>query len=217
MKQDKLVTSYYGAYNFVKENQFKILIGFAAVALVIVAVVLISNKKSSDNVAAAGQLSKVLPLFEGAMYQDAIEGQKTSNIPGLKEIVDNYGSTEYGETAKIYLAQAYSLTNKLEEAFETYDSYSGSNPLFESTALAGKASYFENKQEFAKAADLYKKAAKISVSNPSNAEYLLKAGTNLLKLDKKEEAKSLFEEIKKDYKFSPVMQEIDKYIIQVEN
>lgn len=216
MKEDKLVTSYYSAYNYFAENQARILIGLAAVALVVVAIVLISNKKSNDNLAAANQLAKVIPLYESGSFQEAIDGQKAANIVGLKSIVENYGSTENGESAKIYLANAYTFVNNLDEAYKLYDDYSGSNKLFLSTALAGKASYYETKSEFKKAADLYKKAAQITAGNPSNAEYLLKTGINLMKLGKKEEAKSLFKEIKNEYKFSPVVQEIDRYLIQVE-
>jgi tetratricopeptide (TPR) repeat protein len=216
MKEDKLVTSYYGAYNYFLENQARILIGLALVALVIVAIVLISNKRANDNLAAGNQLAKVITLYESGSFQEAIDGQPASNIVGLKSIVENYGSTENGETAKIYLANAYTYVNNPDEAFKLYDDYGGSNSLFKSTALAGQASYFESKNDYKKAADLYRNAAQISAGNPSNAEYLLKTGINLMKLGKNEEAESLFKEIKNDYKFSPVVQEIDRYLIQVE-
>jgi TolA-binding protein len=217
IKQDTLVTSYYKAYNFFLENQVRIIIGVGVIALVVVAVILYSNKKSNDSIAAAGLLAKVMPMYDAGQYQQAIDGQKSTNTIGLKEIVDKYGSSESGETAKIFLANSYYNTGKFEEAYKTYDDYSGSNPLFEATALSGKAAYNEGKKDFEKAADLYQDAAKLTVANPSNAEYLMKAGINLMKVGKKEEAKKLFESIKEEYKTSSAAQEVDKYLVQIES
>lgn len=216
MKEDKLVTSYYSAYNFFMENQAKLLIGLGVIALVVVAIVLLSNKRSNDNLAAANLLAKVIPLYESGSYQEAIDGQPVSNIIGLKRIVDEYGGTESGESAKIYLANSFSLLGNWDEAYKHYDNYGGSNPLFEATALAGQAAYYENKNDFKEAAELYKKASKISKTNPSNPEYLFKTALNLMKIGKNDEAKSLFKEIKNEYKFSVVVQEIDRYLSQLE-
>jgi tetratricopeptide (TPR) repeat protein len=216
MKEDKLVTSYYSTYNFLMENQAKILIGLGAVALIIIAVILISNKRSDDNFEAARLLAKVIPLYESNLFQEAIDGQPSSNIVGLKKIVDDFGSTENGENAKIYLANSYSLLGRWEEAYKLYDSFGGSNLLFESTSLAGQAHYYEIKGDYKKASSLFEKAAKISKTNPSNAEYLFKSALNLMKLGKNNEAKSIFKEIKNEYKFSVVVQEIDRYLNQLE-
>lgn len=217
IKEDKLVTTYYEAFNFYQKYQAKILIGVAALALIVVAVVLYSNKKASDNVLAANLLGKVMPLYEAENFKEAIDGQKTSNIIGLKEIVDKYGGTNQGNDAKIFLGNCYAMTGKNDDAFKMYDDYSGSNPLFKATALAGKAAYLEVKKEFEKAADYYKDASKISKTNPSNSEYLLKAGIDLLQAGKKSEAKTVFETLKKDYKNTTEAYESDRYLVQIES
>lgn len=217
IKQDTLVTTYYKAYNFFLEHQAKILIALAAVALIVVSIVIYSNKRSSDNLTAANLLAKVIPLYDAGQYQQAIEGIKAQNIVGLKSIVENYGSTEQGETAKIYLANCYLFLNKIDSAYEMFKDYDGSNPLFKAASLAGQAAYYETKKEYEKAVDAYKDAAKISKENPLNADYLLKAGINLLRLNKKSEAKTIFELIKKDYKNYPEAREVERYIVQVES
>ena len=217
IKEDKLVTSYYQAISFFQEYQAKILIGAGIVAVIIVAVILWNNQRSSNNLKAAELLSKVIPLYDAGSYKEAIEGQKAANITGLKEIVDKYGSSEQGEVAKIYLANSYSLMGNDEAAFKAYDEFSGSIPVFKASALAGKAAYMETKKEYEKAAGLYKDAAKASKTNPSNPEYLMKAGIDLLNIGKKDEAKTLFESIKKEYKTSPVVNELDRYLVQVES
>jgi len=217
MKEDKLVTTYYKAYNFFMEYQAKILIGVAAVALIIVAIVLLSNKRSSDNKNAAELLSKVIPLYEAGQFKEAVDGITSNRVLGLKKIVSDYGSTENGETAKIYLANSYVMLGNLDLAYEQYDSYSGSNPLFKATALAGRAGCLEVKNNLEKAANLFMDAAKVSKENPSNSEYLLKAGIDFIKLHKKEEAKSVFNTIKKDYKNTPAFYGLDRYLIQADN
>ncbi len=217
IKEDRLVTTYYEAFNFYQKYQAKILIGVAALALIVVAVVLYSNKKASDNVLAANLLGKVLPLYEAENFKDAIDGQKTSNIVGLKEIVDKYGSTKQGNDAKIFLGNCYSVTGNNDAAYKMYDDYSGSNPLFKATALAGKAACLEVKKEYEKAADNYKDASKILKTNPSNSEYLLKAGIDLLQAGKKSEAKAIFEALKKEYKSTTEASESDRYLIQIES
>lgn len=217
IKQDPLVTSYYKAYNFFLENQAKILISLAIIALIIVSVIIYSNKKSSDNITAANLLSKVIQLYEAGQYQEAIDGNKARNITGLKSIVENYGNTEQGELAKIYLANCYLFLGKLDSAYEMFKDYDGSNPLLKAASLAGQAAYFEAKKDYKKAVEYYQDAAKVSKENPSNADYLLRAGINLLNLNKKEEAKAVFELIKKEYKTYPQVNEVERYLIQVES
>jgi TolA-binding protein len=217
IKEDKLVTSYYQAISFFQDYQAKILIGAGIVAVIIVAVILWNNQRSSNNLKAAELLSKVIPLYDAGSYKDAVEGQKVSNITGLKEIVEKYGNSEQGEVAKIYLANSYSLLGNDEAAYKIFDDYSGSIPEFKAAALAGKAAYMESKKDYEKASDLYKDASKVIKSNPSNPEYLMKAGIDLINIGKKDEAKKLFETIKKEYKTSPVVNELDRYMVQVQS
>ncbi|MFA7228113.1 MAG: hypothetical protein WC061_03675 [Melioribacteraceae bacterium] len=216
IKEDKLVTFYYEVKSFVLEFQAKILIGAAVVALVVVAVILYGNKVTNDNKSAAGLLAKIIPLYESTSYKEAIEGLPSTNTVGLKSLVDQYGNTENGETAKIYLGNSYLMTGKVDEAYNTFDSYSGNNPLFKATALAARAGILETRKENDKAADLYEDAAKVLKTNPANAEYLLKAGIITLNSGEKEKAKSIFELIKKEYKTSPAFSEVDRYLVQIE-
>ncbi len=215
IKEDKLVTTYYQVQNFILANQARLLIGIAAIALVVVAIVLFANKRASDNQNAAGLLAKVIPLYESGSFKEAVEGQPQTNTVGLKKIVGDFGGTESGNTAKILLGNAYILLNNNDDAYKAFDDYSGSNPLLKATALAGKAGCLEIRKEFEKAADLYRDASKISKINPANAEYLLKAGIDYLNIGKKDEAKSVFEIIKKDYKTSSTFYDVDRYMLQV--
>ncbi len=216
IKQDTLVTTYYKAVEFYQKNQLKIFIGAGIVILLIAAIILYKNKQNKDNLQASALLSKVIPLYDSGDYTTAIEGDRTKNIIGLKEIVDQYGSSETGETAKLYLANSYYYTGKVDLAYTTFDDYGGENPILKAAALAGKASCLEDKKEFAKAASLLQEAEKISKINPANADYLLRAVEDLIQAGQKEEAKELLTKVKDDYRNTESAQQVDKYMAQIQ-
>jgi len=212
IKEDKLVTTYYQAVGYFNENKSRIYIYTGIVVGVVALVFFYLNYKHQNNLKASAELGKVMDLYENGAYQEAIDGRAAGNVKGLKAIVDEYGSTETGEIAKVYLANAYNFLGKTEEAFEYYDDYSGDNKLFKASALAGEASYYASKGEFVKAANTYKEAAYTDKSNPMNPDYLLKAGINFLNADEKENASEVFETIKEEFKTTTAAREVDKYM-----
>jgi tetratricopeptide (TPR) repeat protein len=216
IKEDKLVSTYYKAYGYFEENKSRV-VAAVSISLAVIALIYfyISNKIENNNIAGT-QLSRVMNLYDQGSYLEAIEGQEGTNVAGLKKIVEDYGSTENGELAKIYLANAYSFLGRNYEALEYYEDYSGSNKTFKATSLAGQAGIYSYKQEFEKAADLYLKASRVSENNPLNPEYMLNAGINYLSSGNEENAKELFETIRKDYPASTAFREVDRYLSHIQ-
>ncbi|NWF90742.1 MAG: tetratricopeptide repeat protein [Ignavibacteriaceae bacterium] len=212
IKEDKLVTTYYKVYNFILEQKNKLGIYAGGLVVVIAAIYFYMNNKAENNNQAGTQLARVMNLYDSGSYLEAIEGRQGTNIAGLKKIVADYGSTENGEIAKIYLAHSYLMLGNIEEAFKYYEDYSGGNDIFKATALAGEAGYYAYKNDFAKAAELYLNASRISKENVLNPEYMLKAAINFIEAGEKEEAKELLETIRKDYQTSTAFREVDKYL-----
>lgn len=215
IKEDRLVTTYYQAIGFFNENKSKIYLYTGILVGVIAVALLYMNHKKSNNQDASAALAKVMDLYESGAYQEAIDGRASGNIQGLKSIVDEYGSTETGEIAKVYLANSYNMLGKTEDAFKYYDDYSGDNKLFKASALAGEAGYYAFKNEYIKAANTYKEAAYTDKSNPMNADYLLKAGINYLSAGENENAQEAFETVKEEFKTTPAAREVDKYLAVV--
>jgi tetratricopeptide (TPR) repeat protein len=211
IKEDKLVSTYYKAYGYFEENKNRILI-YAAVAAVVIAVVYfyIQQKKESNEKAGLA-LSKIMPAYDNGSYLEAIEG-KQGAYEGLKKIVEEYGNSENGEIAKIYLANSYNMLGKTDEALKYYEDYGGSNELFKATALAGEASCYAVMKDYRKAAELYRDASKVSEGNILNPEYMLNAAINYINAGEKEEAKELLTSIKKDFATSPASREVDRYL-----
>lgn len=199
IKEDKLVTTYVWFKEFVEEYQQKLFIGAAALAVIIVAILLYQNKVNEDNSKAAAELAKVLPIYEAMNYEEAIDGNQQAGITGLKKIVDDYGSTEQGENAKIYLANSLLALGKYDEALEVYDDYSGSVATFKATALAGMAACYEAKGDYESAAEYYSQAAFVTKENPQLADYLYRAGVNYFKVGDTNSAKKYLLMLKDEY------------------
>ncbi len=216
IKEDKLVSFYYKSYGYITENSKQVLSYLGAFIVVVALVAFYLNHRSQQNKEAGVQLAKVMSLYDGGAYLEAIEGQAGTNTLGLKRIVEDYGSTENGETAKIYLANSYNFLGKSDEAFKYYQVYSGSINIFKATALAGQAGYYADKKDFAKAADLYKQAAHVTKEDVLNPDYLLHAGINYLNSGDNKSAKEMFDTIKKDYASSTANREVNQYMAQVE-
>jgi len=216
IKEDKLVSTYYKAYGYFEENKSRILMYAGVLAAVALAVILYINNRNENNNIAGLQLSRVMSIYDTGSYLEAIEGRQGTDIIGLKKIVEEYGSTENGEIAKIYLANSYSFLGKLDDAVKYYEDYGGSNDIHKATALSGEAGYYASKNEYEKAADLYRQASLVSEENVLNPEYMLQAGINYIKAGDTEKAKELFETIKKDYNTSAAFREVERYSVQVE-
>ncbi len=215
IKEDKLVTSYVKVTQFYEEYQQKIFLVVGAIAVIVVAIILYQNKLADDNIAASDELARVSSIYTAGSYQEAIDGRPGTNINGLKYITEEYGSSEQGEIAKIYLANSYLFLGRIDEALEAYGDYSGSNDIFRATAYAGQASCYESKGNYEKAADLFDKAASVSEFVPANGEYLLNSGINYFKLGKLKEAKTRLERVKKEYTTSQASRAADRYLAQI--
>lgn len=212
IKQDKLVELYYKSQNFFEENKNKILMYAGAVAVVIIAIILYSNYRSNQNEEAGTHLAKVMDLYDMGAYLEAIEGMQDKKVIGLKKIVQDYGSTENGEIAKIYLANSYAGLGKTDEALKYYEDYSGDIDIFQAAALAGQAGIKSAQGNYKEAAELYVKASRVSKTNVLNPDYLLQASINLIEAGDKDEAKDLLQTIKEQYKTSTANVQVDRYL-----
>ena len=216
IKEDKLVTSFYQVQEFYYKYQKQILVAAGLVAIIILAFVIYSNKIQQENQEASAALARIMPSYKAKNYKEAIEGKAGTNVEGLKQIVEDYGSSEEGETAKIFLAHSYYMLGQYDNALKYYEDYSGSIDLFRSTALAGAASCYEAKNNIQKAAELFRDAAFVTKTNPQNVNYLLRAGLDYHQLGKNEEAKKYFNIIKNEYYKTEIGKKIENYLAIVQ-
>jgi len=215
IKEDKLVKFFYQVESSFEQYKSKIVTYGLVLVVIVAAAYFYLNQKSEENLEASTELGRVMNLYSQGSYLEAIEGRQGSNIIGLKKIVDEYGSTENGETAKIFLANCYSYLGNYDEAIKYFEDYSGSIDYYKATALAGEAGNYASKGEFEKAAEKYLNASRVSELNAENADYLLNAGIYFLKTGEKDEAENLFTQVKEKYPTSTAGREVEKYLPSV--
>ncbi len=216
LKQDRLVTAYFKVSDLVRNNR-KIVSG-ALTGLVIAVIVVIAymNNVRSNNNKAATELSQVIGVFRGGAYQVAIKGDPTHNMPGLRSIVENYGGSNAGESAKIYLADCYYYLGDYDNAMKYFESYDGSDKFLQASAYAGMAEVYEIRKEYPKAAEYYERAAATDSKNFLTPEYLVGAARNYIKSGKKEEAISLLKRVQKQFADSPYAADVGFLLAQAQ-
>lgn len=214
IKQDKLVETYFKAKTFFEENQKTILISLGSLVVIILLVIYLVNRSKERDIESTTLLGNVINLYDQSQYQQAIDGLPAKKIKGLKFIADEYGNTESGEAAKIFLANSYYQLGKYDEALKYYEDYDGDNKLFQATAYAGAAACYELKGNKEKAAELYLKAAKVVDSEVTTPEYLLYAARLNAEMGKKDVARKLLDQIKKEYSTSAPARDYDRYIVE---
>jgi tetratricopeptide (TPR) repeat protein len=211
IKQDKLVENYFKVKNFYLDHP-KIILGTAGAIVLIVFVVIFLINKSKENAEIANtQLAGVLKLYDQGTYQQAIDGVPAKNIRGLKSIVEDYGSTESGETAKLYLANSYMFLGNLDEALKYYDDYSGDIDLMKAAAYAGIAICYEAKNNLKYAAEYFMKAANVMKNAAVTPEYLTNAARAYSQIGEKIKAKKILDQMKKDFPDSQFARDYDRY------
>jgi len=217
IKEDKLVSFMYNVESFYEDHKSKIISYGSILVIAIAAAYFYVNQQKVANENAGIELSRVMQIFDQGSYLEAIEGRQGTNIIGLKKIVEEYGGTENGESAKIFLANAYSYLGNYEDAIKYYEDYGGNIPVYKASAMAGMAGYYSSKNEYKKAADLYKNAANVFDLNAQNPDYLLNAAVNYYNSGEKEEARALLEKIKEDYSSSNARKQVDRYLALVDS
>lgn len=213
LKKDKLVTGYFEARNWYDnpDNKKKVMIGGIAILAIAVLIFFYYNNKSKKNDEAEAKLSAVINLYDQEKYPEAINGDPAAGITGLRQIVDEYGSTNSGETAKLYLGNAYYNLKDYDNALKTFDDYSGSRDVIKAACLSGVGAVYEAKNDLKKAAEYYEKAANVNkevVTNQENIYYSIKAYSTA---GDKDNAKRMYQKLREEYPKSKYVAETKKF------
>jgi tetratricopeptide (TPR) repeat protein len=214
LKQDRLVTTYFKVVEYLKNNRRIVSGTVTGIIIAVIVVVAYLNNRHSDNLKAATELSGVLNFFNGGAYQVAINGDPTHDVTGLKSIVDNYGSSETGEQAKIYLADCYYYLGDYDNALKYFKDYDGSDKFLEASAFAGEAEVYEVRGNFEKAAEYYDRAASRDSKSFLAPQYLVGAARNYIEIGRKDRAIELLTRVQKNFANSPYAGNVDYYLAE---
>lgn len=157
------------------------------------------------------QMAKAEQNFNEGNYELALNGD--GNVLGFEEIIAEYGS-KAGKAAYLYAATCAFETGDADKALEYASKYSTKDQIMAGRAEALKGSAYCNKEEYAKAAACFEKAAKLS-GNVFSAGYLVKAGEAYEALGQYGKALEAYKTVKDKYSDSIESMDIDKYIARI--
>ena len=170
---------------------------------------------------ASTELAKGQEYFNAEQFDKALKGDG-AGFSGLLNVINNYGSTDAAKLANLYVGLCYANLNKWNEAVKYLDEYSPADDAMVSPAAVaalGNAYAHVNQLDKAitnlqKAADMADKEAKDDANNSLSPTFRLQAGILLESQGKKDDALKTYQDIKKKYVNSGLVQsqEIDKYI-----
>jgi tetratricopeptide (TPR) repeat protein len=191
LREDQLATATAKGMTFFEEHRTLIIGVGAALLAVIVGALLWGWWQARQDRAAAEALGGVLTAYEAGNYEQALEG--TPEAPGLLQIADDYGSTNTGNLATFFAADALYQLGRYDEALEQFEDYDGDRDILGASALAGQAAIYEGRGDHARAAGLYERAAAAYASAATAPDYLMAAGRNYEAAGDYAEAQAVYE------------------------
>ena len=204
-----------------------ILIAVAAIIVVIAGVFLyISQISGPREEKASTALSKGQTYFNNEMFEQAVNGDGAGFV-GFAKLADEYSGTKAGNLANLYAGLCYANLGKWAEAQKSLDAFSTEgDQMISPASQAALGDAYAHLNQLDKAVDSFKKAADMADSkaeddtnNSLSPIFLIKAGEVLESQGKKDEALKIYQDIKKKYVNSMLVQsaEIDKYIERASN
>lgn len=175
---------------------------------------------------ASTAIEKGEQYFNEEQFDKALNGDGAGYV-GFVKIASDYSSTDAGNLAKLYAGLSFYNLGKYTEAVTYLEKFSTKGDAMVSpTATAALANAYAQTGNVDKAISTLKKAADMADSkaeddanNSLSPIFLIKAGEVLESQGKKDEALKIYQDIKKKYVNSMLVQsaEIDKYIERASN
>lgn len=197
LREDTVVTLYARWLDFYHRYRKQLYAGLAAIAVVIFGVIGYSYYQRQQEQRAQQLLGEVLPLYEQGKYREALDG--ADGRSGLLALARDYGSTNAGNLARFYAADALYRLGEYDQALELWQAFDSDDPMLAAAALAGQAAVYENKGEHERAAELYRRAADRYDNPVVTPQYLLRAGRNYEAAGNLEAARRMYEAIRERY------------------
>jgi tetratricopeptide (TPR) repeat protein len=213
LRQDQVVTFYAKAWDFFDKNRKLVYSVLGAVAAVVVIAIGIMLYGSAQNRKAAELLGEIVRVYEQGDYRAALDG--VDGRTGLIEIANKYGSTETGNMATYYAADALFRLGEYDQALTFFKRYDKDDNIIGASALAAEAAIYEQREEYERAGNLYRRAALIYKNELTSPQYLLDAGRAYEKAGEYDKARSVYQEIQKLFPESPTAGGIDFYLARV--
>ncbi|MBH31660.1 MAG: hypothetical protein CMG71_06695 [Candidatus Marinimicrobia bacterium] len=205
IKQDPLLEIVYKVQQLFEDNRQLILRAGAGLIAIIVIILLIRGDRATAAIKADSILASAMSHYTA--------GNHTSAIEDLNYLIDDYGSTESGETALFYLAQVQFTAGNIEEAgmhAERYiakgksSSHRGGSHLILAELLVKEGAYET-------AANHYLHAANLALTPVTGRRNRLSAVDCYIQIGAYDNAKKLLNEIEQNGKtIDPLQADLER-------
>ncbi|GAB5519735.1 MAG: tetratricopeptide repeat protein [Rhodothermales bacterium] len=174
LREDAIVTTYAKGLSFYDNNKNLIIAAGVVVVLLIAGFFGWSYMQGQKENTAQAALSDAVRAYEAGNFQQALDG--VNGAMGLAAVADEYGSTDAGNLAAFYAADANFQLGNYDAALDYYEDFDADANIVGASAIAGRADILMIQGNHAEAASLYERAASIYASDFTTPTYLVKAG-----------------------------------------
>lgn len=207
-------SAYERAVYFVEDNRTLLLAIVGGILLAILLVVGFMWFRGNQAEEASVALAEPVRLYEAGQYEAALQDE--GDRQGLLSVADDYGSTQPGNLAHYYAADALFRLGRYDEALEHFEAYDGDDTFVEAGALAGQAAIYEVREDYARAADLFRRAAEAYPNQAISPGYYLSALRNYARVGNDDDAREVFETLQERYPDVVEVQEAQFYLGMLE-
>ncbi len=152
-------------------------------------------------------LGAIILEYERGDYRIALDG--SGETLGLLDIIDRYGSTPAGNTARFYAGNALFELEEYDQALAQFEDFNASDDFLGASATAGRAAIHEMQGDFSIAADLFKRAAEMDDNEVQSPYYLRSAARAYVEAGELDVAEEVILEAKEDYPETDLADEFD--------
>ncbi|MYJ44226.1 MAG: tetratricopeptide repeat protein [Rhodothermaceae bacterium] len=195
-----ILAAYYGNRNV-----------FTGIAIGVIAVIAgifgFNYIQGERNTQAQERLGAIILEYERGEYQVALDG--SGETLGLLDIIDRYGSSPAGNTARFYAGNALFELEEYEQALEQFENFNASDDFLGASATAGRAAIHEMQGVYSLAADLFKRAAEMDDNQVQSPYYLRSAARAYVESGELDTAEEIILEAKERYPETDLVDEFD--------
>lgn len=192
-----------------KDNQKKII--YFCIALILLVAIVFGWRWMSqrNNEKAQEEIWSSELLFDQGQYEQAVEG--------FEAVINEYGSTKAGNTAKAYAGLCHKNLGNYEDAIKYLQDFDGGDNVIAPAILSALGDCYVDQEtpDYNKAADTFEKAAKAADNAQYTPLYLRKAGLAYEAAGDAKNALKVYQSIKDNWAETSIAQTIDKYIERV--
>jgi len=208
IKQDKFVTFYFKAQDYLAENSRTILYTAGAIVLILVAIFIYNRKQQEKEQNAVMELTKAKREYFSNNYGTA--------IPVLQNLTQTYSGTESAEVGLYFLASAYYAQGDYSKAEQTFNQFldASDDKILSAAAVSGVAACLEEQGKFAEAAERYREAA-TEYDNFMRPEYMYDSARCYVLAGNKDVARQVLNRLIEDYSDSRVTDDAEILLAEI--